>query len=540
MFSLLSAAIFTLLCTKGIGADVTPKVDTGYAVYVGAHTMPNVAAFLGIPYAEPPVGEKRWRAPTPLDTNALKQHKRTIDATKYPDFCVQGTTGGGDAGGAGSEDCLKVNIYAPVNATSHSNLPVLVYIHGGGYIFGNPRNWPFDHWIQQSPNVVVVSVYYRLDVFGFLAHPALSDPAVGNLNAGFLDQIEALRWVQNNIKAFGGNPNKVTINGQSAGGSSVELHLVANEGKNPLFSGAIAQSVFRANLPTPEQQQPLFNYLLQNTSCTLPTPQAQISCLRNASISALIRSADSASKFFSGSYKTWIPVIDKTVISAPPTELLDAGKWAKVPLVVGATSNETAYSGNVTADLLRMFPRLTPVLIQEILDHYPQSEFASAQDLGVTLTGEFQFRCGREIVGNAAHTAGVPTFAYRYNQPNPSFGPTTVVSHAAENWMMFNGTNTGTNGTTTFTGLNEIETAFSQELIAYWLSFVRSSDPNTFKLSRSPNWPMFSLDSKGKRQVLQEDPKGSTTVSGIVSEAEPQDQASRCEFQASLADILQN
>ena len=98
MLSLLSAAIFTLLCTKGIGADVTPKVDTGYAVYVGAHTMPNVAAFLGIPYAEPPVGEKRWRAPTPLDTNALKQHKRTIDATKYPDFCVQGTTGGGDAG----------------------------------------------------------------------------------------------------------------------------------------------------------------------------------------------------------------------------------------------------------------------------------------------------------------------------------------------------------------------------------------------------------------------------------------------------------
>jgi len=97
-------------------------------------------------------------------------------------------------------------------------------------------------------------VYYRLSVFGFLAHPALADPSVGSLNAGFLDQIEALKWVRSNIKAFGGDPKKVTINGESAGGSSVELHLVANEGKNSLFRAAIAQSVYRTGLPTPQQQ----------------------------------------------------------------------------------------------------------------------------------------------------------------------------------------------------------------------------------------------------------------------------------------------
>lgn len=103
---------------------------------------------------------------------------------------------------------------------------------------------------------MVVSVYYRLNVFGFLAHPALEDPSVGALNAGFLDQIEALRWVQSNIRSFGGDPEKVTINGQSAGGSSVELHLVANnQGNDQLFSGAIAQSVFRIGLPTVEQQK---------------------------------------------------------------------------------------------------------------------------------------------------------------------------------------------------------------------------------------------------------------------------------------------
>ena len=140
------------------------------------------------------------------------------------------------------------------------------------------------------------------------------------MNAGFLDQTEALRWVHDNIGAFGGDPERVTINGQSAGGSSVELHLVANEeGNSKLFSGAIGQSVFRTGLPTPEQQlvskscfcdgvsetvffinnfgQPLFEYLLQNTSCTLPTPAEQLSCLRNVSISALVRSSDSAGNF---------------------------------------------------------------------------------------------------------------------------------------------------------------------------------------------------------------------------------------------------
>ena len=126
---------------------------------------------------------------------------------------------------------------------------------GGGYVFGNPANWPFEHWIQQSPNVVIVSIYYRLDSFGFLSTPGLEDGKLGDLNVGFLDQIEALRWVQKYINRFGGDPSKVTINGQSAGGSSVELHLIASTGKENLFSGGIGQSVTRTPVPTAKQQQ---------------------------------------------------------------------------------------------------------------------------------------------------------------------------------------------------------------------------------------------------------------------------------------------
>jgi carboxylesterase type B len=122
-------------------------------------------------------------------------------------------------------------------------------------VFGNPVNWPFDHWVHQVPEVVVVSVYYRLDSLGFLTHPAFAtNPELGDLNAGFLDQIEALKWVQKHVSAFGGDPTQVTINGESAGGSSVELHLVAPQ-SGGLFSKAIAQSVFRTPLPTPEQQE---------------------------------------------------------------------------------------------------------------------------------------------------------------------------------------------------------------------------------------------------------------------------------------------
>ncbi|GJJ14529.1 hypothetical protein Clacol_008794 [Clathrus columnatus] len=541
---MLTSLVISLgLCLVSISFAIPtkpPTVDTGYAIFVGNHSRPNTAAFLGVPYAEPPLDDKRWRAPTPLDTETLKNNKKTFDASKYPDFCIQGTTGSGDAGGAGSEDCLKVNIYAPINATQESNLPVLVYIHGGGYIYGNPANWPFDHWVDQSPNVVIVSVYYRLNVFGFLAHPELEDPTIGSLNAGFLDQTEALRWVQSHISSFGGNPNKVTINGQSAGGSSVELHLVAANNER-LFIGAIAQSVYRIPLPTVEQQQSLLGYLLQNTSCTLPTGVEQISCLRKASVSALIRSSDWAQSTFPGGYHKWVPVIDKTVLTDHPTDLLMSGNWAKVPIIAGATSNESlSDTGDIPTSLTDYFPGITSTDIQKFTSLYPENQFANVNQWVTDVTGDITVRCGRELLGSVASRDDLPSFAYRYNQPNPSFGDNVDVEHAAENWMMFLGSNTGFNGSGVLTGLNATETAFSQELIAYWLSFVRSSNPNTYRLERSPEWPSFSPTSTGKRQVLQQDPKNRTTVSGIVSELEPSADLERCDFTFTLTNVLEN
>ncbi|KAF8193381.1 Alpha/Beta hydrolase protein [Pholiota molesta] len=462
-------ACFALSSTVSAGTE-SNIVDTGYAKYLGNRSYPNTVAYLGIPYAEPPIGDRRFRAPLPLNTTRVASESKgaVINATQYPDFCIQGTTGSGD----GSEDCLKVNIYAPVNATKHSDFPVLVYIYGGGYVNGNPANWPFDHWINQSPNIIAVSVYYRLSSFGFLAVPALQDPSNGALNAGFLDQIQALKWVQANIQSFGGDPGK--------------LHLVANAGAR-LFSQAIAQSVYRTFLPTPEQQEPLFDFYANHAGCGQGTPAQQLSCLRKASVGALakaqyaaILSAITASG--PSGYNLFRPVIDGTITTDFPTKSILAGKFAKVPLIVGATSNEILSIGtDIAAALRSFFPSLTNASTNALIAKYPLSKFGTADLQFQTLTGDSELRCARSIMGTA-FGAAAKSWTYRYNQRKPG---DAAVGHASENWMMLD-------GTTTFAPMSAADVSFAQELIAYWISFVRSGDPNTFKLEKSPSWTAFT------------------------------------------------
>ncbi|PPR05171.1 hypothetical protein CVT26_012257 [Gymnopilus dilepis] len=528
--------LFTLASTGPSSSAHAPDIiDTGYAKYLGNRSYPNTVAYLGIPYAELPLGDRRFRAPLPLNTTrvSLENMGKVVDATKYPDFCIQGTTGLGDAGGAGSEDCLKVNIYAPVGATKGSDC----------YIYGNPAALPFDHWVNHSPNVVIVSVYYRLSSFGFLATPAFNDPANGDLNAGFLDQIQAFQWVQENIASFGGDPKKVTIDGESAGGSSVELHLVANGGENSkLFRAAIAQSVYRTPLPSPAQQQPLFNVYANHAGCGLGPVAAQLACLRNASVSALAMAQDTAyyDILIGGGYNLFHPVIDGKVLTDFPTKSVLAGKLAKVPLIVGATTNETLSIGlfgdDISLAMKLFFPSITDADIDALLSAYPLSDFASSADLRFqTLTGDSELRCARSLMANAFGKAVGNSWTYRYNQARPG---DAAVNHAAENWMMFKGSTTGFNGSVTFQPQTPTQEAFAQELIAYWLSFVRSGDPNEFKLSRSSQWLPFTSNSS--RIVLTQGPGNTTTVSGSTVEQESAAEAARCELIASQVLAQQN
>lgn len=200
---------------------------------VRGNTANGVTSFKGIPYAAPPVGVLRWREPQPV-----KPWSKILDATKFGPSCMQTD----DL--PKSEDCLTLNLWRPANASSR--LPVMVWIYGGALAHGNTPQYPGDALARQG--VIVVSMNYRMGRFGFFAHPALTaeSPDEVHGNYGYLDQIAALKWVQRNIEAFGGDPKNVTIFGESAGGGSVMVHLIS-----PLSRGLFARAILESpGIPT--------------------------------------------------------------------------------------------------------------------------------------------------------------------------------------------------------------------------------------------------------------------------------------------------
>ena len=239
--ALLAAALATLVITAGCELDTdaaatpsSPNAKTETGVVRGA-AVTGGYQFLGIPYAAAPTGNLRWRPPQPAPS-----WKGVRDASQFGPSCPQPETPFAPPG-VQSEDCLRLNVYTPALSSGRAKArPVLVWIHGGGFVQDGARN--YDPKNLAAEGTVVVTVNYRLGALGFLAHPALaSSPGGPSGNYGLMDQQAALRWVQHNIRTFGGDPNNVTIAGESAGGLSVLMHMVS-EGSRGLFQKAIVQS----------------------------------------------------------------------------------------------------------------------------------------------------------------------------------------------------------------------------------------------------------------------------------------------------------
>lgn len=369
MISILIAAACFLL-QLGESAHVlnntTPLATTRNGTYQGRYLPEwHQDAFLGLPYAQPPVGDLRYRWPRSLNSS----FDGVRDATAYGYSCMQYHTSFNI-----SEDCLNLNVIRP--AGNHTKLPVVVWIFGGGLYTGSTADpqYNLSGIVKVSQDlgqpVIAVDMNYRLGMWGFLQTPALV--AEGSSNAGLLDQRLALRWIQENIEAFGGDPDRVVVWGESAGAQSIAYHLFSYDGRDDgLFRAAIMES----GGPTGAQVQDLAYYSVpvENLTRTVGcyTAADQLSCLRGL---------DSDTLFAAAPAQVWNPLIDGDFLTGYPSSLIRDGKYNAVPLLIGANTDEgTGFSPekpDTEADLFHDFLSwrsygLSPPTIRRLLELYP-------------------------------------------------------------------------------------------------------------------------------------------------------------------------
>ncbi|KAF2641011.1 acetylcholinesterase precursor [Massarina eburnea CBS 473.64] len=401
------------------------QVDLGYEIYRGiANSSTGLNTFKGIRFADPPIGDLRWQAPVPPTSN----RSNVISADSFAPTCPQtprGSAGLASLTSGTSEDCLFLNVYAPQNA---SDLPVLFWIHGGGYGQGNGRQEMTNIINANSKGFVGVSIQYRLGAFGFLS----SDEVFRNgvVNAGLLDQYFALQWVQSYIHLFGGDPTRVTIAGLSAGAGSVMLQDIAYGGSlgTSLFTNSISASPYLPQQYGYKDWIPSQNYYAFATAAGCPpqwaygnSSQTIFQCLTSRSTSTLQNASATVSN--SGTWGAWgfLPVTDGVFIQTTPSEALLNRKVNGLNHLSGNNAEEGRLftTPNITTEndlvawIQLVFPLFTTDDIAKLLYYYSTSnisvsaadipEFASAGDMGLTALNTSQTATGQQERANTIY-----------------------------------------------------------------------------------------------------------------------------------------
>jgi para-nitrobenzyl esterase len=408
-----------------------PIVQTAYGAVQGV-TVSGINDFLGIPYAAPPVGNLRWAAPVPPAPWAT-----TRQATSYSAYCPQGFSEIG--GGGGAEDCLYLNVQTPASATASSKLPVMVWIHGGGLTTGSGQEYDGTGLIN-SGNVVYVSFNYRLGLLGFLALPALAsaDPHGSSGNYGLLDQQAAIAWVRQNIAAFGGDPSKITIFGESAGGQSTIDQLVS-----PLLgkvSAAVIESgAYARSYPTQAQGQTAGQAVAASLNCA----STNLACLRAVPAATLVTLADNSSTI------AITPNVDGYVLPQQPFQAFAAGHFPHVPIIDGTNHDEyrlfvsedeiLAGSAWSAAEYYGLIQGTAGSYAAQVEAEYPLNAYINPGYATAALATDYAFSCGA-LVLDALISQYTTLYTYELTDPNvpnvflpfdpnmPSLGD----SHAAE------------------------------------------------------------------------------------------------------------
>lgn len=455
-------------------------VDGGHIAAAPADSR-GIRVFKGIPYAAPPTGERRWRAPADV---APWSGVRASDS--FGASCPQADlfAGAGMSAGKQSEDCLYLNIWTPARAAGE-RLPVFVWIHGGAYVVGSGSDSKIDGAALAAKGVIVVTFNYRLGVFGFLTHPDLAAevPQRASGNYGLLDQIAALRWIQRNIEKFGGDPTRVTIGGHSAGATSVNIVMASPLAKG-LFSRAIAQSGSAMSVSAPNDGSPLPREIEERKGLHFARSLGarNIADLRAQPAEALLKASGTDWNAWA-----WNASVDGYVLPAAPLDLFQRGQRNDVPLLVGWTANEGAAIGRATfggddepfaPQIAERFGKLAP----DVLRLYPAGTIAQERASKAALAGEgfISYPSWTWAVAQS-RTSKQPVFAYKFAHAPPvppEYGRDSIIGvpgafHGAEMAYVF-----GTFSQRPDWNFSAMDQRIAAGMQAYWVRFIATGDPN--------------------------------------------------------------
>jgi para-nitrobenzyl esterase len=478
---------------------------------------------LGVPYAAPPVGALRLRPPA-----AALGWQGVRDATRFASSCLQAKSEYAKAQ-EGAEDCLYLNVYVPSETIPEATarLPVMVWLHGGGFVNGSGNAFNGER-LAKTANTIVVTVNYRLGPFGWLALPSLAaeapDHAAGNY--GLRDSIAALGWVQRNIAALGGDPQRVTLFGQSAGGEQT-LALVASPLATGLFQRAISMSA-PASLPMPtvDAAAAKRKAFLDELGCNDPSNQPD--CLRNLPAQRILDAAHISWDLIKTRGLGWTPTIDGGVLPDQWLTLFRQGKINKVPMMIG----HTGYEGGLfiaireNAEGAPMTPSFAEDVIKgffgalapKVMSIYPEARFASPGDRLAHVITDALFVEG-QTRDRAALATQTPVYGYETCDPNAP--PSHVqplrsklgCAHDSDLTLLFQWND--------FAGevpsLTEEELALAKVLGRYWGNFTASGDPNGQGL---PLWPRQTADAASIQMLAPTYDGGVMTMSAEAYAAE--------------------
>jgi para-nitrobenzyl esterase len=438
-----------------------------------------VRVFEGIPFAAPPVGKLRWQAPQPVASwkgirKATSFGARCMQARIYTDMIFR------DPGP--SEDCLYLNVWTPADSAG-AKLPVMVWIYGGGFQAGAASEPRQDGSKLAEKGVVVVSMNYRLGVFGFFAYPELTkeSPHQASGNYGLLDQAAALDWVHKNISAFGGDPEKVTIFGESAGSISVNAQMASPLSKN-LIKGAIGESggLFMLSLPT----LPLQEAEKQGSKFASAMGATDLAALRNMTPKQLLDAVQQQHATF----RFW-PIVDGYFLPKEPKRIFDSGGQAHVPLLAGWNTDEQsagAFFGKEPHTLDSYKARMKTLYrdhADDMLKLYPAgNEHQMTESAGALAGDRFIAYSTWKWIDEQLQTGDAPVYRYHFEQapPQPQGKPSQGAYHSADIEYVFETLDSKNLPWT------DADRKLSDIISSYWTNFAKTGDPNGPGL---PDWP---------------------------------------------------